>query len=264
MNCMDFQSIVLELDRDDGVIEPALAHAATCADCEARLESARELRAALKALARQDDPMEAPAHVEAALLATIRGGRAVVGSGFSSRRLLTVPGFRLALAAAAALILVALATFIIYTRSRGEAPTMARKDSVPSSPGGAKDSKKGDPKESIPRNGSAAPDEATEHGPQAIAQDRGPARNKARRLSRRNSNSPEGDDSNEIATDYFPISYGSYMQPLDSGQIVRIKLPRSALMNYGLPVDPLRADEAIKADVVIGNDGMARAIRFVH
>ena len=263
MNCKDFESIVLELDRDDGVIEPALAHAAACADCEARLESVHELRAALKAVARQDDPMEAPAHVEAALLAAIRGGRAVVGPGFSSRRLLTVHRFGLAFAAAAALILVALATFIIYTRSRGEAPNIAHQDPVPASPGGTKDQKKEDPKQSLSQKNSAGPDETTEPAPHAIAQDRG-ARNKSRRLSRRNANSPEGGDNSEIATDYFPISYGSYMQPLDSGQVVRIKLPRSALINYGLPVDPLRADEAIKADVVIGNDGMARAIRFVH
>jgi hypothetical protein len=50
---------------------------------------------------------------------------------------------------------------------------------------------------------------------------------------------------------------------MESGQIVRVELPRSALISFGLPMDMERADERIKADVVLGNDGLARAIRFV-
>jgi hypothetical protein len=51
---------------------------------------------------------------------------------------------------------------------------------------------------------------------------------------------------------------------MDGAQMLRIKLPRSAMLSYGLPVDPDRVDEPISADLVVGNDGMARAIRFVH
>jgi len=51
---------------------------------------------------------------------------------------------------------------------------------------------------------------------------------------------------------------------MDGGQVMRVELPRSALMSFGLPMDMERAAERIKADVVVGNDGLARAIRFVR
>jgi hypothetical protein len=52
--------------------------------------------------------------------------------------------------------------------------------------------------------------------------------------------------------------------PLEEGLVVRVELPRSALVSFGLPMNMERADERIKADVLLGNDGLARAIRFVH
>jgi hypothetical protein len=51
---------------------------------------------------------------------------------------------------------------------------------------------------------------------------------------------------------------------MDGGQVMRVELPRSALMSFGLPMDMERATERIKADVLVGNDGLARAIRFVR
>jgi hypothetical protein len=68
----------------------------------------------------------------------------------------------------------------------------------------------------------------------------------------------------EIATDFFPLMNREALGQLDSGQVVRVELPRSALMSFGLPMNMDRADERIKADVVVGNDGLARAIRFVR
>jgi hypothetical protein len=50
----------------------------------------------------------------------------------------------------------------------------------------------------------------------------------------------------------------------DGGQIVRVELPRSALANFGLPVNMDRYNEKVKADVLLGVDGMAHAIRFVQ
>ena len=68
----------------------------------------------------------------------------------------------------------------------------------------------------------------------------------------------------EIATDFIPLMNRESLAQLDSGQIMRVELPRSALMSYGLPMNMERADERIKADVLVGNDGLARAIRFVR
>jgi HAMP domain-containing protein len=68
----------------------------------------------------------------------------------------------------------------------------------------------------------------------------------------------------EIATDFIPLTSREALAQMDGGQVIRVELPRSALMSFGLPMDMERATERIKADVVVGNDGLARAIRFVR
>lgn len=68
----------------------------------------------------------------------------------------------------------------------------------------------------------------------------------------------------EVVTEFFPVAGGDLLGPLDRGGIVRIRIPRSALTFFGLPMNEARATELIKADVVMGEDGLARAIRFVQ
>jgi hypothetical protein len=41
-------------------------------------------------------------------------------------------------------------------------------------------------------------------------------------------------------------------------------LPPSALIAVGLPAPVERTDSRVKADVVVGDDGVARAVRFVR
>jgi hypothetical protein len=68
----------------------------------------------------------------------------------------------------------------------------------------------------------------------------------------------------EIATDFIPLMNREVLAQMEGGQLMRVELPRSALMSFGLPMDMERATERIKADLVVGNDGLARAIRFVR
>ncbi|HZI19693.1 MAG TPA: hypothetical protein VEY09_13975 [Pyrinomonadaceae bacterium] len=70
-----------------------------------------------------------------------------------------------------------------------------------------------------------------------------------------------GDD--EYATDFIPLP-GGQAGPVVAGQLVRVELPRSALSRFGLPVTAESTGERVKADVLLGEDGMARAIRFVR
>jgi hypothetical protein len=65
----------------------------------------------------------------------------------------------------------------------------------------------------------------------------------------------------EAMTDFIPIVYD--LEPVERGQIVRIRLPSSALTAFGLPVNEEHVDETIRADVLLGEDGLARAVRFV-
>ncbi|MBI2679698.1 MAG: hypothetical protein HYX25_01665 [Candidatus Solibacter usitatus] len=65
----------------------------------------------------------------------------------------------------------------------------------------------------------------------------------------------------EVVTDFIPVMVDP--DPFERGRLVRVKLPRSALTAFGLPVNEERLEERIQADVLIGEDGLARAIRFV-
>jgi hypothetical protein len=45
--------------------------------------------------------------------------------------------------------------------------------------------------------------------------------------------------------------------------LVRVEVPRSAMIALGLEVNPERAAEMVAADVMLGADGLARAVRFL-
>jgi hypothetical protein len=68
----------------------------------------------------------------------------------------------------------------------------------------------------------------------------------------------------ENLTHFFLLRYGDDHKPMESGEVIRVQMPRSALITLGVPVNVERADEPIMADLLIGEDGLARAIRFVR
>jgi hypothetical protein len=70
--------------------------------------------------------------------------------------------------------------------------------------------------------------------------------------------------SEEAATPFFPLPFSDAALPLDQASVIRVELPRSALEWTGLPVEENRREERIRADLVLGADGLARAIRFVR
>jgi len=68
----------------------------------------------------------------------------------------------------------------------------------------------------------------------------------------------------EYVTDFIPLSYGGVQKPMESGEVIRMEMPRSALIAFGLPVNVDRAYAPVKAELLLGEDGMARAIRFLR
>ena len=46
--------------------------------------------------------------------------------------------------------------------------------------------------------------------------------------------------------------------------MVRVEVPRSAIVAMGIPVNEDLAPEQVEADVVLGADGMARAVRVLN
>lgn len=65
----------------------------------------------------------------------------------------------------------------------------------------------------------------------------------------------------EITTEFIPLAGFAQSEGV---HLVRVELPRSALSSFGIPVNADRAGDRVKADVLLGEDGTARAIRFVR
>ena len=70
--------------------------------------------------------------------------------------------------------------------------------------------------------------------------------------------------SRELVTEFFPLTYSNV--PARGGYVVRMQVPHSALESFGAAA--FAANESpspnVLADVVIGNDGLARAVRFIR
>jgi|GEM_PF-2960245 len=60
---------------------------------------------------------------------------------------------------------------------------------------------------------------------------------------------------------YVPLTYG--MAPGEPLQRVRVKLPRSALNDFGIEMNKVRSEE-VTADIIVGESGIPYAIRVVH
>jgi hypothetical protein len=250
MNCQKFESVVSELARGQMMAaelrREALAHSDACDDCAMRLRDEEMLTRGLHSLAAEMESLEAPAMIEANLMMAFRARNAVVPAPVVRRH------SAYWLAAVAAMLLIAISVFVFRwsnrpvedrrQASRQEEPQQKPQPSV--EPQLAKDS--------------PVPDDEVL-----------PQRQRPRRfhpaMQRRPANTQVANHvTNEIATDFIPLSYMSAASLQDGGQIVRVQLPRSALANFGLPVNMDRYNEKVKADVLFGVDGTARAIRFVQ
>jgi hypothetical protein len=65
----------------------------------------------------------------------------------------------------------------------------------------------------------------------------------------------------EVTTAFFPLAGASLQEP--GGQIVRLELPRSALARFGLDTAGRDGASTVLADVIVSEEGLARAVRFV-
>lgn len=69
----------------------------------------------------------------------------------------------------------------------------------------------------------------------------------------------------EITTAFMPLAYSAV--PYTNAHLVRMEVPRAALATFGLlPIDSAAAAQqgTVTADVLVGEDGLARAVRFVR
>ena len=68
----------------------------------------------------------------------------------------------------------------------------------------------------------------------------------------------------EVAESFYRLPDADILPPLDSAVIVRVQLPLSSLAAMGVPVDEDRASESVQADLLLGQDGLARGVRLIN
>ena len=72
------------------------------------------------------------------------------------------------------------------------------------------------------------------------------------------------DLASEATTEFYPLTFSNV--PITGGLLVRLEVSRAALAAFGvLPADSLGSRSGtVLADVLVGEDGLARAVRFVR
>ena len=276
MNCQEFETIVNDLAGgrlwDGRKRETGLAHTGECPRCSARLANERLLSYELVELGREERQVQAPHRLKADLMAAFAAQHAAPAAAPVAAPLAEVvafpqrsrtPYWAMAIAAAA---IVALG-LIIPLRSwlgrgnpapQASVPTVA--PLVPPAP--------------------VAPPVIAKPGNETVATNTSaPApvpTTVSARPTQRNRNTVRSQDSaalntdnevasnTEVTTGFIPLTYLNDATAADSGVMLRVQVARDRLATMGLPVNLDRYGETIKADIIMGDDGVARAIRLVQ
>ncbi len=266
MKCERFQVIAGELARNDIMDADerarALAHAAACESCEEVLAWHSRLSEGFRSLALETKAAQASSSVKGQVLTAFR----------ERRRIFSVPAsplrrhFWISAAAAVLLLAVGILGWRWYVASAPQRIEQVSSQNTPANIGATAPVKPpvAAISPSLPRNASTPLVSRRFQSPKHSTTFAQPRLDVAKRATTQPSLSAATHEPKEITTAFVPLGYGSALDLQDGGQMVRVELPRSALARFGLPMNMNRADEKIKADVLVGADGLARAIRFVQ
>ena len=252
MNCQAFERVIIQLASnwmmDANWRRDAQTHASACARCATRLEQERTLNARLAAVAAAESQIKAPDYIRQSLRAAFDAGLAPVSMPAAAFRAPNNQWWGWATAAAVLLLTV---TAVLW-RGVKSSGWDVNADQTP----GASATPTPRPAEKQPeikRQENVAPMARND-----LASATAPKR---RVISRQREVNPavEFDDD---ATEFFPLTLVAQTEAAEAEQIVRVEVPRSTLLMWGLPVNAERAGEMVQADVVIGEGGVARAIRI--
>lgn len=233
MDCNHFERLLENLERDAPMAADlraaGLQHAESCAECRARLAATRLLRLELQTLAREDENLRASARVEANLLAAFRHR-----SLHSSRVRRSVSWASVAAAVAVGMWFLAEHPW----QQAGSPPPLVKTQAARPA--------------FLPQIASVASTVKTRN---KIA-----GKNSIHRRSR-----PTGSrTAASTADEFIALSSGGSWYPVGDGVVVRVQVPRTAPVLVGLPMSGGDVSGTVTADVVLGEDGVARAIRFVQ
>jgi hypothetical protein len=242
LDCAQFEEILHELDRPGtsgaALRESALGHAEGCSRCGALVTESEALDFALGQIVDATSESQVQPKIEAALLREFRREKAKV----SSRRV----RWQLAILGAAATVLLVL-SFV-----------MRRPQIVVPGAGGASSAS------TFSAQGTSGVSTASS-GTNAAANNNGQSNSSQETALDDSVNASASDaDSNEYATAYVRLPYAYDPSGLEGGSVVRVVLPRAALVSYGLPIEGMGVTtDQVTADMVISEDGTPQAIRLV-
>ena len=290
MNCLEFESQIEILARgalaDARTRAAAQTHGESCGTCAARLADERALSVGLRALATGMQTAEAPARVEAALLAAFRARAASIPEESSEAVAAAsnvvpmsghAPARRWSWAKTIAVAsMAAAASLALFVLVRPDAPQSApvRSAMIVEPPNGSTGG--GPPAPTVAQNASHESDRVVGQMPTPEMAEVTPPRPASMPRPRAtNISYSKGGGltrpalaadarAQEVATEFIPLVQAGQYAPAEEGHLVRVELPRSALVSFGLPVNAEAPGGSVKADVLMGQDGIARAIRFVR
>jgi hypothetical protein len=267
MNCEKFLTVAADLARnqmmDASERAGAQAHVDECDDCRSNWNDQLELSERLCGVADNMRASRAPGHVEAQLLAAFRDRTRIVSIPPASRR----RRYWMSAAAAVALMVFGLLAWRSHVVSLRQRQVQASSNNATAPPDA---SSKQEQSRTV---GITAPSSSPRSIKPVVRKSLSRRHPAASQLAKNTAAKEPAVEQvvpvtnlevKEFSTDFVLVGYGNALDLQDGGQLIRVELPRLALARFGLPMNMDRADERIKADVLVGTDGLARAIRFVE
>jgi hypothetical protein len=65
-------------------------------------------------------------------------------------------------------------------------------------------------------------------------------------------------------TGFYPLPEAEALPDIETAMVVRVELPVSSLQLMGVPVNQDGTDASVQADLLLGQDGLARGVRLVE
>jgi hypothetical protein len=274
MTCDDYQGLIIDLARGDAVDrasrDEARRHAALCAQCGAQQQEQQWLTAQFRAIAVADESRHAPERVEIAALAAWRATYAAAGKAQAtplpaarpSARVLRGP-WLMSGVAVAGLAAAAMAMLFVWPASHSNSKIEINTPGTVATVARNTESRGG---REVAAHATApvatvAPLEATAlavptERPRTVTR---PSVAAAPRVESALARAMRRD-----SDEFLPLPYVEPLRSTEARHVVRVSMTSGDEMILGvLPADR-RNGQPFEADVLVGEDGIARAIRVVR
>lgn len=261
MNCREFKELLNELASDrllDALARKrALVHAGGCESCARQLAAQRALSAGLVEFAELTGQELPPARLKQQLRAAVAERRAasvitaVPATVLAFRPAAKLNWQRQALAAAAAILLLFTVSTLLWQQSNGIEKTKLASGATPTPPATP----------DVPKPSQVAEPPTTDLKP---SEQLAPRQVANRRPARRVRAAETVTDEQEIASEFVPLTLDTDERALANGTLVRLEVPRARLIAMGLPLRVEADRDTINAEVMMGDNGVAYAIRVVR